>query len=134
MVALFRYLDNHTYSTIGFAVSATQTHTVLTEMMRNSICGTSGYMAPELTAGRPYDSKAVDVYAMGVSLYEMLNGVRPVMPDIHYRVQLPGECRGLIEAMLQSRASHRPKAAQVLENKWLTPGIASTVANFLGFT
>lgn len=45
------------FSTLGFAVCATQTHTVLTEMMRNSFCGTPGYMAPEVSAGRPYDSK-----------------------------------------------------------------------------
>ena len=118
----------------GFAVSATQTHTVLSEMLRKTPCGTPGYMAPEVCAGRPYDSKAVDIYAMGASLFEMLNMVKPTLDAVHYRVMLPVECRGLIEAMLQSRGSRRPKAAQVLEDRWLNPGVASLVATFLGFT
>ncbi|KAH9392837.1 MAP/microtubule affinity-regulating kinase 4 [Tyrophagus putrescentiae] len=132
---LFLEDDRPVISDFGFAVCATQTHTVLTEMMRNSFCGTPGYMAPEVSAGRPYDSKAVDVYAMGVSLFEMLNGKKPAAQgDLRYRVQLPASCRALIESMLMSRASRRPKAAQVLEDKWLTPNVANRIGNMLGFT
>lgn len=72
---------------------------------------------------------------MGVSLFEMLNGKKPAAQgDLRYRVQLPASCRALIESMLMSRASRRPKAAQVLEDKWLTPNVANRIGNMLGFT
>ncbi|KAI6652677.1 PKC-alpha-beta-gamma [Oopsacas minuta] len=41
-----------------------------------SFCGTIDYMAPEIVARKPYDT-AVDIWSMGVLLYEMLVGRPP---------------------------------------------------------
>lgn len=46
------------------------------ETSRNSLCGTANYLAPEVLAGHSYDEK-VDVWALGVLLYEFLLGGSP---------------------------------------------------------
>jgi serine/threonine-protein kinase len=50
-----------------------------------AIIGTLGYMAPEQAFGDPVDHRA-DVWALGVMLYEMLTGKRPVEGDSHARI------------------------------------------------
>jgi serine/threonine protein kinase len=46
----------------------------------STIMGTQGYMAPERLDGVA-DSPAIDVYAMGVTLYELLTGRMPQLPS-----------------------------------------------------
>jgi tRNA A-37 threonylcarbamoyl transferase component Bud32 len=40
------------------------------------IMGTPNYIAPEVIQGKPYDHR-VDIFALGVTMYEMLSGRRP---------------------------------------------------------
>ncbi len=40
------------------------------------IMGTPNYIAPEVIQGKPYDHR-VDIFALGVTIYEMLSGRRP---------------------------------------------------------
>eukprot|EP00937_MAST-01D_sp_MAST-1D-sp2_P001786 g1786.t1 len=47
------------------------------ETRRHTVCGTRGYMAPEVSkAGGGYDTK-VDVYSIGVTMYLLLSGEMP---------------------------------------------------------
>src|SRR5262249_27970177 len=42
----------------------------------SQIVGTPAYLAPEVLSGHPF-STAVDIYALGVTAYELLSGERP---------------------------------------------------------
>ena len=50
---------------------------------KNDICGTLGYMAPELISSKKY-SESIDYYALGVITYELIFGHRPYLnKNIH---------------------------------------------------
>ena len=43
---------------------------------RKTLCGTYEYMAPEMVQGMSYDF-TVDIWALGILLFEMVAGVAP---------------------------------------------------------
>ena len=49
------------------------------------IMGTPNYIAPELVKGMPYDHR-VDVFSLGVTLYEVLSGRRPFDAENDYAI------------------------------------------------
>src|SRR5262249_45597543 len=91
----------------------------------SAIVGTPAYLAPELLTGRPY-GPAVDVYALGVTAYELLGGQRPF--DAEHTLALmrahvddeprrpPGMSEDqwlVVRACLAKRPQERPTAAQM---------------------
>ena len=83
-----------------------------------------------------YDAKAVDIYAMGVCLFEMLNLTRPYVDemDVHtfskikeQKIKYPtGEveeaCKELIAKMLRMKPIERPMVDDVLKHRWICFG------------
>lgn len=61
---------------LDFGVAKMLSHEVGNETTAGSLVGTLKYMAPEQIAGDPPDAR-VDLYALGVLLYEMLGGALP---------------------------------------------------------
>jgi len=47
---------------------------IYTEDNANTLCGTSDYLAPEIIKGENY-GKSVDIWCIGILLYEMLYGI-----------------------------------------------------------
>jgi tetratricopeptide (TPR) repeat protein len=84
----------------------------LTAHTRN-VAGTPEYMAPEAVQGQV--SAGLDVYALGVTLYEMLTGDLPSGPYVSVRLRapdVPAECDTLICEALQRDPAKRLRSAE----------------------
>jgi serine/threonine protein kinase len=92
------------------------------------ILGTPGYMAPELAAGSKQASPAVDVFALGVVAYELLDlgypfTAPPIVEAIYGRAPTRARSLGrenltealaaLLDACLDADPANRPTALQV---------------------
>ena len=51
--------------------------TMIDDELLHERTGTEGYMAPELHYRQPYDGRAVDVFALAVTLFKMVVGHEP---------------------------------------------------------
>lgn len=92
--------------------------------------GTPAYMAPEQWAGDPAADHRVDLYALGVTAYEMISGARPfggspqallkghmteLPPPLRARrPDVPASMVALVEALLAKDPAHRPAVEDVL--------------------
>jgi formylglycine-generating enzyme required for sulfatase activity/tRNA A-37 threonylcarbamoyl transferase component Bud32 len=75
--------------------------------------GTPGYKSPEQETNTEYLSSASDIYALGLTLFEMLTarayrGQKPGTRASNLRPDLPGELDELITRMLSKNAEERP--------------------------
>jgi serine/threonine protein kinase len=98
---------------------------------RVTFCGTLDYMSPEMINSEPHTTK-LDVWAVGVLLYEMLHGAPPYRgknPKEQYRL-IAGEnyvmgnhvsksAGQLIRSILQLRPESRPTVTEVLRSQWV---------------
>ncbi|KAJ6527737.1 kinase-like domain-containing protein [Mycena capillaripes] len=103
--------------------------------MLTEICGTPGYMAPEIFR-RQGHGKPVDIYAMGVVTYFLLVGYPPfsratsaeetearIAGDYRfepeeYWVNISGEARSFVQSCLAMDPQERPTAREALEQPW----------------
>ena len=94
--------------------------------MRTTFCGTYEYMAPEIVENKSYDMR-VDIWSLGILLYEMLHGHSPfrsgkmmaVLDNIRrgvykMREDISPESRHLIMSILQVDPSKRPTVDKIL--------------------
>ena len=93
-----------------------------------AVVGTPHCMAPEQATGSRALTPAVDMYALGVMLFESVCGFKPFDGDSPLNIlmahvrdpvpELPGECavsigfRGLVRRMLDKEPSRRPSAPE----------------------
>ncbi|CAG8623209.1 7565_t:CDS:2, partial [Paraglomus brasilianum] len=107
------------------------------EDRRRTVCGTPDYIAPEIVMGKPY-THAVDLWALGVLIYEILTGEAPYVDTINQnndpnhiykriirneRNNVPEyvseEAGDLIGKLMQVDPLKRLPAKEVLKHPWI---------------
>jgi len=147
----FAVLDKsaQTTSTNGFLDrffnTSTPSHGSQYPILCATVCGTAEYVAPEvhsLPNNSKYQAKPADIYAMGVSAFEMVNFTKPfarfpnqpsyqmrdeqlitqqLSANFHFnsRVKLSTECVSFLRALMTPKIKERPDVRAVLGHKWL---------------
>ena len=105
------------------------------EVGLTKIFGTEGYMAPEIHLRETYSGQSVDVFALGVILFQMMSGTPPFMKaidedlfyrqikeksDLFWKVHQKDRCafdsdfKDLFGRMVSSEAKERPSLKEIL--------------------
>lgn len=102
------------------------------EKMLKTTCGTTAYWAPEIWENAPQD-EAVDMWALGCMLYEMLAGHAPfheqdptklkqkvLAVEFGYPPWFSNEACHTVHILLQRTPGHRVKCDALLKHPWLS--------------
>ena len=98
---------------------------------RSTLCGTLDYLPPEMLEGKEH-SFSVDIWALGVLLYEFLTGNAPFEEgerdqtiarikavDIHFPDDFPEGAKDLILKLLQKDPKDRMPLSDVKQHPWI---------------
>jgi len=99
---------------------------------RKTLCGTLDYLPPEMVEGKEHD-QMVDVWSLGVLMYEFLVGSPPFeaqgqtetyrrisQVDLHFPKHVSSDAQDLISKLLVKKASSRMKLADVAVHPFIT--------------
>ena len=102
---------------------------------RSTFCGTTEYMSPEIVNKMQY-SKEIDVWSLGILLYEMVHGYSPFIPnknnfnakdvidkikvhDIKFNINISKECKELICHLLDENVKDRYKIEDIFISNFI---------------
>lgn len=104
-----------------------------TDNRRSTLCGTLDYLPPEMVEGRAHN-ESVDLWSLGILLYEMLCGKPPfeeeggyeatynriINVDLHIPKHVSPEAADLIKKLIQYRTVDRLPLSHVIYHPFLT--------------
>ncbi|CAD8082823.1 unnamed protein product [Paramecium sonneborni] len=82
------------------------------------ICGTLEYMPPEVIQNG-FQNEKLDIWSLGIVLYEMLHNDFPQNGLIFIRNGISKECKSLMKQMLEVDTYKRPSTSEVLSSQWV---------------
>ncbi|KDO26370.1 AUR protein kinase [Saprolegnia parasitica CBS 223.65] len=98
---------------------------------RRTLCGTLDYLAPEMVQHLPHDA-AVDIWTLGVLMYECLVGEPPfeadgtsatyqriLRVDLHFPDHVSRAAQDLLTQILQKNPDQRPSLETILAHPWI---------------
>jgi len=98
---------------------------------RNTLCGTLDYLPPEMVENKDHD-ETVDVWTLGVLLYEFLTGNPPFETETHsatyqrirevdlrFPKKVPLDARDLISKLLKKDPRKRMQLTSVANHPWI---------------
>ncbi|KAJ2497911.1 spindle assembly checkpoint kinase [Coemansia sp. RSA 1972] len=99
---------------------------------RRTLCGTLDYLPPEMVEGRDHNA-SVDLWSLGVLMYEFLVGVPPfedlqshkatyrriAKVDLHIPPEVSPEAADLIKRLLKYDGEQRLPLGEVLRHPWI---------------
>ena len=108
---------------------------ILNNKPRDTFCGTIDYMAPEIFEKKHY-GKEIDIWSLGVLLYEMLHGYKPFTPNKFYFTEkditknilmnkyscakfISKECKELISHLLEINRNKRYKIEDIFMSNFV---------------
>ena len=110
-------------------------------MTRQTFCGTYEYMAPEIIESKQYDS-SVDVWSLGVLLYEMLHGFSPFKADsiigiyknikeknLRFSSKIDPLSKDLIKNILKVKINERLTVEQILNHPYIRHAVNFSTEN-----
>ncbi|CAJ0924657.1 16116_t:CDS:10, partial [Entrophospora sp. SA101] len=112
-----------------------------------TICGSTGYSAPEMLSGKKYSGLEVDIWSLGVILYTLLCGSLPFDDDNELVMKekiikgefvfedfLSDEAKDLIRMMLSMEPTERPTARQILQHSCINSAPSAFQTRMNGLT
>jgi serine/threonine protein kinase len=111
----------------GFSVRVTDR-----QALRSSYCGTLEYIPPEIALNQPHLGASVDIWSLGIAIFEMVGGYTPFSAGkeldtlknieeckVKYPLRFSIKLRDLLRNMLVLLPEARITADQVLKHEWM---------------
>ncbi|CAN6715416.1 unnamed protein product [Malus baccata var. baccata] len=137
--------ENWNLKVSDFGLSAL-TEQVRSDGLLHTLCGTPGYVAPEILAKKGYDGAKIDIWSCGIILFVLNAGYLPFNDPnlmVMYRKIYKGdyrvprwtspELKHLISRLLDTNSSTRITVDEILKDPWFAKGYRETKFDFEDF-